>query len=800
MYVADNGAPVFTGCSFVDNEADVNGPATHKDGTATANPESDFYISYGGAVAFEDGSAPEFIDCTFNGNLATIGGGMHWTWAEPKIEDCNLVGNSALHGGGILCVGGISEIVRSDFSENTATGAVGQGGAICLLGANGLIMDCNISNNDANGSGGGIYISSKDLNGTVLDSGESILLKNCLITDNQADRDGGGVSTNWYSEPDIINCTIADNIVTGESFTTSYGGGLYCSYGSYAKILNSILWGNLAIDGPQIAIATSQEYDPRPSTVDVSYSDVEGAQSAAYVEPNCVLNWGIGNLYENPRFVTGPLGDYYLEQIVAGDPNQTVVSPCVDTGSDFSGSYGMHNYTTRTDAVPDQGIIDMGYHYQFDIMREPCGYCDLISDGVVDMFDLGVFVSNWLSEGCSESDDWCNGADFNFDTSVNFFDYSFFMSCWLNEDMTAPIPNPAEWEVEPYSSSDTAPWSISMKAEEAHDAWGMDVQYYFECVYGDCNDSGWQDDPNYTDTNLDPNTEYGYRVRAKDNKCGDGTDPNCSFDINDPNDPNIPNKTDWSEIRYAIAGQEIPGPGDFNAPVPDPMTWAVVPEAVDSNSITMTATTAIDPEDNGVEYYFECTATGGHDSDWQDSTTYVDTGLDPNTEYCYKVWARDKSLNQNETGWSIPDECATTLEEGEEPNEPNEPPPLVAPEMLSTRQYFDDVNDYWHHEIVASVSSSDAVYYRFVCTDEGGFSSEWVLREGTGVIEYDDPATPLIAVDATVTYEGDTITYDRIVRKGGVGLYRYWQVCGSDSAGGGPQECSDAVMIGWPDL
>lgn len=64
----------------------------------------------------------------------------------------------------------------------------------------------------------------------------------------------------------------------------------------------------------------------------------------------------------------------------------------------------------------------------------------------------------------------------------------------------------------------------------------------------------------------------------------------------------------------------------------------------------MTATIASD--ESGVEYYFECTAGGGHDSGWQDSPMYEDTGLQAETEYTYRVKARDKSPNQNETAWS----------------------------------------------------------------------------------------------------------------------------------------------------
>gem|GEM_PF-6157098 len=78
----------------------------------------------------------------------------------------------------------------------------------------------------------------------------------------------------------------------------------------------------------------------------------------------------------------------------------------------------------------------------------------------------------------------------------------------------------------------------------------------------------------------------------------------------------------------------------------------------------MTATTASDP--SGVEYYFECTAGGGNDSAWQDSTTYEDTGLSPSTQYTYWARARDKSTNQNATAWSTT-ESATT-DSGIDPN------------------------------------------------------------------------------------------------------------------------------------
>ena len=88
---------------------------------------------------------------------------------------------------------------------------------------------------------------------------------------------------------------------------------------------------------------------------------------------------------------------------------------------------------------------------------------------------------------------------------------------------------------------------------------------------------------------------------------------------------------------------------DLQAPTPEAITWAAVPSELSVSSITMTATTGADP--NGVEYYFTNTSfpDGSHDSGWQTSPTFIDTGLSPATQYTYVVRARDQSANANET-------------------------------------------------------------------------------------------------------------------------------------------------------
>lgn len=108
--------------------------------------------------------------------------------------------------------------------------------------------------------------------------------------------------------------------------------------------------------------------------------------------------------------------------------------------------------------------------------------------------------------------------------------------------------------------------------------------------------------------------------------------------------------TDGNWGAFSAVFLYIADSSDTQPPTPDPMTWAIVPQASGPNSVIMTATTASDPA--GVEYYFQCLTAGGHDSGWQDSVIYEDTGLVTGTPYTYHVKARDKSPNLNETAWS----------------------------------------------------------------------------------------------------------------------------------------------------
>ena len=109
---------------------------------------------------------------------------------------------------------------------------------------------------------------------------------------------------------------------------------------------------------------------------------------------------------------------------------------------------------------------------------------------------------------------------------------------------------------------------------------------------------------------------------------------------------------------YATYAPSGPEP-DTTPPTPDPMGWNIVPFATGPSSVEMVALEAVDP--SGVQYYFEEVSDnpGGSDSNWQDSRYYTNTDLLPDTQYRYRVKARDKSFNQNQTEFSSTESVTT---------------------------------------------------------------------------------------------------------------------------------------------
>jgi hypothetical protein len=151
-----------------------------------------------------------------------------------------------------------------------ANGVSSAGGGFCGINSPIEIFDSIFAKNRAVSSGGGLY-----LGGSDQDLETAPLLHNCLVHGNSAGRSGGGVSINWYDEPIISNCTIAENFASG-AFGEAFGGGLYVGYDSNAVMVDSIVWGNSSSQlGSQIAVTNGFPYGPRPSTLRIRHSDIQ---------------------------------------------------------------------------------------------------------------------------------------------------------------------------------------------------------------------------------------------------------------------------------------------------------------------------------------------------------------------------------------------------------------------------------------------------------------------------------------------------------------------------------------------
>jgi len=317
IYYAFNCASQLNGCKFTRNEADFSG------GGIFYNSENTVTISgcsftdniageYGAGIYFSHDASGTIEETTLTGNEAGLnGGGIFMTDANLAITACDISYGSATNGAGIYCVSSpLSSITNCDITYNDASGiftyveyfnpdpndpnapvdpnnpngdpndpnvvviqrtdtsAVAEGGGIYSWAGPMLIIDTRINHNYARTSGGGLYLAGD--HDSLSDIGP--VLRNCLVTSNTAGRDGGGVSCNWMIEATIIHTTISDNKLTQ---VPSYGGGLYCSYRCDVKVKDSIIWGNSANDGSQLAVGSGEVFGwMLSSTLELSHTDV----------------------------------------------------------------------------------------------------------------------------------------------------------------------------------------------------------------------------------------------------------------------------------------------------------------------------------------------------------------------------------------------------------------------------------------------------------------------------------------------------------------------------------------------
>jgi len=454
-----NSSPTITGCTITSNTADEGGGGIN---CYLGSPTLVGGAAAGREVnARSDECSPTIAHCTISWNTAygldaptySGGGAIHCDASTPTIEHCTMRGNtSAYYGGGIECRNGaLPGISVCTFDTNSAVG--GEGGGIASWQSSPTVEDCAFISNASGGGdgGGGIFVwsgpaviahclllgnTSQAPGGgiSITHCGPEIEIRHCSLVNNTATAYGGGIYCGGYASPGIHNCLIVGNAVTAQ-----FGGGIEAYFGSHPAITNCTITGNSApVQGGAISCSGPPDDPSHPTLTNCilwqNTPDEIGLENTSSPIVTCCDvdgGWpGAGNIDDDPLFVTGPLGDYYLSQTAAGQESQ---SPCVDTGSDTAANLGLDVRTTRTDHLADASTVDMGYHSP----RCPGGLPgDVDGNGVVDGLDLTAVLSAW--ETVPGDPLWNANADLDCNGVVDGLDLTAVISNWTTAVATAP--------------------------------------------------------------------------------------------------------------------------------------------------------------------------------------------------------------------------------------------------------------------------------------------------------------------------------------------------------------------------
>jgi hypothetical protein len=247
------------------------------------------------------------------------------------------------------------------------------GAGIMVYGSAPVIENNRITENRAAGCGGGISVFS--LQGgsllsprrwkKVLAPGPGPLIVGNVISANEARLTGGGIDVYYWARAEALNNVIEKN-------SAGRAGGAIAVLGRAAAELhgNTIVANRAPVYGSGLALKETRLV--RVTNTIFAHNRGSGVivsrDGRIAVEHSCFFDndgdyappAGAGNLAEDPLFVEGPRGAYYLGQVAAGQERE---SPCVDAGLRSRHDAQLAGLTTRTDGVADGGAPDLGFHY-----------------------------------------------------------------------------------------------------------------------------------------------------------------------------------------------------------------------------------------------------------------------------------------------------------------------------------------------------------------------------------------------------------------------------------------------------
>jgi len=659
-----------------------------------------WFSGYGGGVYCDINSQITFINCTINGNRTQgglSGAGGSWT----------------AHGG------------DNDMEPEIPYQIPSYGGGVyCAAGSTVKFSGCAITNNVAVrptpdqkpyyhldpylGHGGGI----------AAEDTATVIIENSLIRGNEA-AVGGGV---WWTQ---ANPKISSTSFTGNK--AYEGGGLYGIKGT-ATVSNSLITGNEAfgkVTDPNGELNDPNLYDPNSTyylpgngggihcnaavvkiaDCNISANTAGKSGGGAYfvgenlnhsVLKNCLLTYNTagkeGGGMSNTNF-------YKLDVSICTIANNTVTG-----GQDPNYNYGGGGVSCsdRADTDITHSIIwgnigefgpQMAVRRGVGIATVDVNYCD-VKGGAA-----GVYIEN----GCIMN--WYDANNLNGTSLDNpLFTGSYYLDQILaGQAKNSPCVNAGDDTNPAHDALYYGMYKHTTRTDKAIDTGLLDLGYHHILITDLIGDFDFDGDVDSFDWKIF--TDHWL-------------DTGCIFpewcNETDLNQDGVVNFNDYTIFARHYKETET------EAPQPNPMTWAIVPQStgVGQSAITMRATKAVDNSGSPVQYQFkEVTGNpGGNDSSWQSDANYTDSGLSASTKYGYKVKARDTS-NYTETQWSfigyaVPGE----VPEDTAPPSPNPMTWTTGPNATSSTTI---------KMIATTATDSSGVEYLFDCLTTGGHDSVW---------------------------------------------------------------------------
>ncbi|MHC4705595.1 MAG: right-handed parallel beta-helix repeat-containing protein [Planctomycetota bacterium] len=368
----------------------------------------------------------EDANSVVSGLTVTGGGGSRWGaiccmgGSSPTIRNCIVTNNSMKdYGSGFYCGGDCRPLITNCIITSNTFTTVGYGGGIFCAGASPIITNCIIANNSAVGPG-------RHGGGICCWEGSYPVVANCIVVGNTAGHRGGGLYAYW-SSPTFINCTVVGNKALEGGGVGSFSRDYIPETVANPTLINCILRNNRADLGPEGALINTIRVWPwaEHTEMTISYCDVEGGQDAIFVDTDCNLHWGEGNVDVEPNFVDSGYwddantpADANDDFFVVGNYHLLPGSACSDIG-DNNSLPDFVNSDIDGEARVFEGIVDMGAD------EVATNALDLNNDGTVDYFELGVLTDEWMQEGIELQ------SDFYDDDFINFADLSILAAEWF---------------------------------------------------------------------------------------------------------------------------------------------------------------------------------------------------------------------------------------------------------------------------------------------------------------------------------------------------------------------------------